>query len=89
MITVVGDAFSRSMVRVLSDEREAGGTRKLDTVRVIVSSETMLLRDMKDALVAHLAQVMIILDIVENNEAVSSQQELFTTVRTEPNSVLL
>jgi acyl-CoA synthetase (AMP-forming)/AMP-acid ligase II len=72
MITVVGDAFSRPMVRVLDDDRTAGRPRKLDTMKVIASSGAMFSRDMKDALVDHLPQ-LIILDIIAATEGAMGQ----------------
>lgn len=72
MITVVGDAFSRPMVRVLDDDRDAGKSRKLDSMRVIASSGAMFSRDMKDALVAHIPQ-LVILDIIAATEGSMGQ----------------
>ena len=76
MITVVGDAFSRPMVRTLDNDRDAGRSRNLATMRVIASSGAMFSRDMKDALVAHIPQVMI-LDIIAATEG-SMGQSLHT-----------
>jgi 3-oxocholest-4-en-26-oate---CoA ligase len=72
MITVVGDAFSRPMVRVLDDDRAAGTSRKLDSMRVVASSGAMFSRDMKDALVGHIPQLMI-LDIIAATEGSMGQ----------------
>ena len=72
MITVVGDAFSRPMVRVLDDDRAAGRSRKLDTMKVIASSGAMFSKDMKDALVDHIPQ-LIILDIIAATEGSMGQ----------------
>lgn len=72
MITVVGDAFSRPMVRVLDDDRAAGRPRKFDTMKVIASSGAMFSKDMKDALVDHIPQ-LIILDIIAATEGSMGQ----------------
>ncbi len=72
MITVVGDAFSRPMVRVLSDDRAAGRVRNLGAMRVIASSGAMFSRDMKDALVDHIPQLSI-LNIIAATEGTMGQ----------------
>ena len=72
MITVVGDAFSRPMVRVLDDDRAAGRPRKLDAMKVIASSGAMFSRDMKDALIDHIPH-LIILDIIAATEGSMGQ----------------
>jgi 3-oxocholest-4-en-26-oate---CoA ligase len=72
MVTIVGDAFSRPMVRVLEDDRVAGRQRSLGSLRVIGSSGAMFSKEMKDALVDHIPQVMI-LDIVAASEATMGQ----------------
>ena len=72
MITVVGDAFSRPMVRVLEEDRAAGRQRNLGSMRVIASSGAMFSRDMKDALVDHIPQLSI-LDIIAATEGTMGQ----------------
>jgi 3-oxocholest-4-en-26-oate---CoA ligase len=72
MVTIVGDAFSRPMVRVLDEDRAAGRSRDLGKLRVIASSGAMFSKEMKEALVDHIPQVTI-LDIIAATEATMGQ----------------
>ncbi|HEX2849023.1 MAG TPA: AMP-binding protein [Acidimicrobiales bacterium] len=75
-ITVVGDSFARPMVRALEDEESQGRSRDLSSVRLIASAGTMFSREVKEALVARMPQVLI-LDLMASTEG-GMAQSVFT-----------
>lgn len=65
-ITIVGDAFARPLL----GELEANpGRWKLDTLRVIYSAGVMWSREVKSAMMAHLRDDIVLLDVFGSTEA--------------------
>ena len=71
-ITVVGDPFARPMVRAL-DERPG---RDLSSMIVLTSAGAMFSKEVKEALVAHIPQLVIV-DFMASTEA-SMAQSIYT-----------
>jgi acyl-CoA synthetase (AMP-forming)/AMP-acid ligase II len=62
-VTVVGDAFARPMLKVLDE----GARYDLDSVRLVASAGAMFSTEVKDGLIAHLPQLMV-LDLIAASE---------------------
>jgi acyl-CoA synthetase (AMP-forming)/AMP-acid ligase II len=67
LIAVVGDPFARPMLRALEADGAAGRERQLDSVTTISSSGAMFSEEIRQGLVEHLPQV-VILDYISSSE---------------------
>ena len=84
LLTIVGDAFARPLLKALNEAHDSGNPYDISSVQTIISSGVMWSHEVKEGLLAH--HDMILIDTMGSTEggmgrSISSRKESSSTAR--------